>query len=70
MTTYFKASQCVTGGEKMRASAFICLVGVFLTLVDQFYSGIDWMKLFLAGLVMVVVVTECKRWFRYKLKYR
>lgn len=54
----------------MRASAFICLVGVFLTLVDQFYSGIDWMKLFLAGLVMVVVVTECKRWFRYKLKHR
>ena len=54
----------------MRASAFICLVGVFFTLVDQFYSGIDWMKLFLAGLVMVVVVTECKRWFCYKLKHR
>lgn len=54
----------------MRASSFICIVGVLFTVVDQFYSGINLMRLFLAGFVAVVVLTECERWLRYKLHGR
>ncbi|WP_346353003.1 hypothetical protein [Azotosporobacter soli] len=52
----------------MRACSWLCFIGVLFTIVDQFYSGINWMRLFLGGLAAVAVWTDCERWLQYKLR--
>jgi hypothetical protein len=47
----------------MRACSFV----LFL-IIDQFYSGLNWDRLFIGGLVIVAIWTDCERWLLYKLK--
>lgn len=54
----------------MRACSFICIIGLVLLLINQFYTGLNWGQLFIGGFVAVAIWTDCQRWFRYKLRHR
>ncbi|HWR05510.1 hypothetical protein [Sporomusa sp.] len=54
----------------MRACTLICTIGIVFLLIDQFYSGLNWERLFIGGFVIVGIWTDCERWLRYKLKHR
>lgn len=54
----------------MRACSFICIIGIALLIVDQFYHGLNWGRLFIGGFIMVAIWTDCSRWLRYKLRRR
>jgi hypothetical protein len=56
------------GMKLMRACSFVCLIGVVFLIIDQFYSGLRWERLFIGGFVVVAIWTDCNRWFYYKLK--
>jgi hypothetical protein len=48
----------------MRACSFVCIVGVAFLIIDQFYSGLSWERLFIGGFVIVAIWTDCGRWLR------
>lgn len=52
----------------MRACSFVCVIGVVFLIIDQFYSGLNWGRLFIGGLVVVAIWTDCERWLRYRFK--
>lgn len=52
----------------MRACSFICIISVAFLIIDQFYNGLNWERLFIVGLILVAIWTDCGRWVRYKLK--
>lgn len=54
----------------MRACSFVCIIGTLCLLLNQFYRGLDWEQLFIAGFVVVAIWTDCERWLRYKLGKR
>ena len=55
----------------MRACSFICGIVVIFLGIDQFYSGLNYWRLFIAGLFAIAVWTDCepllKRYYRRKL---
>lgn len=54
----------------MRACSFVCIIFVLLLGVDQFYSGLNWERLFIGGFVVVALWTDFERWIRMKLRQR
>lgn len=52
----------------MRACSFVCIVGIVFLIIDQFYSGLNWGRLFIGGFVIVAIWTDCERWLCYKLR--
>lgn len=36
----------------MRACSFVCIIGVVFLFIDQFYSGLNWERLFIGGFVI------------------
>jgi hypothetical protein len=54
----------------MRACSFVCLISVIFLIIDQFYRGLNWEKLFIGGFIAVAVWTDCERWLCYKLRRR
>ncbi len=54
----------------MRACSLVCIIGIVFLLIDQFYSGLSWERLFIGGFVAVAIWTDCEGWLRYKLRHR
>ncbi len=54
----------------MRACSLVCIIGIVFLLIDQFYSGLSWERLFIGGFVAVAIWTDCEVWLRYKLRHR
>lgn len=52
----------------MRACSLVCIFAVVFILIDQFYSGLNWERLFIGGFVLTAIWTDCDRWFLYKLR--
>lgn len=52
----------------MRACSFVCIIGVVFLIIDQFYSGLSWERLFIGGFVMVAIWTDCERWLRLQVR--
>lgn len=52
----------------MRACSFLCIVCVLFLIIDQFYSGLNWVGLFLIGLIIVAIWTDYERWLRYRIR--
>ena len=52
----------------MRACSFVCIYGVILLIIDQFYRGLNWGNLFIGGFVIVAIWTDCESWLRYKVR--
>lgn len=52
----------------MRACSLVCLIGVIFLIIDQFYIGLRWERLFIGGLVGVAIWTDCSRWLCYKFR--
>ena len=52
----------------MRACSLVCLISVIFLIIDQFYSGLRWERLFIGGLVGVAIWTDCSRWLCYKFR--
>lgn len=52
----------------MRACSFVCIIGVIFLFIDQFYSGLNWGRLFIGGFVITAIWTDCERWLRCKVK--
>lgn len=52
----------------MRACSLVCAIIVVFLVIDQFYSGLNWERLFVCGLMVVAIWTDCERWLRYKLR--
>ena len=54
----------------MRACSFVCIIFIVFLCIDQFYSGLNWERLFIGGFVIVAIWTDCERWLRYKIRHR
>ena len=54
----------------MRACSFVCTIIVIFLGIDQFYSGLNWWRLFIGGFMMIAVWTDCERWLRYKIRHK
>lgn len=52
----------------MRACSFVCTIIVLFMIIDQFYSGLNYERLFICGVIAIAIWTDCERWFRYKIK--
>lgn len=52
----------------MRACSFVCIIGIIFLIIDQFYSGLSWERLFIGGFVLTAVWTDCERWLRFKAR--
>lgn len=52
----------------MRACSFVCTIIVLFMIIDQFYSGLNYERLFICGVITIAIWTDCERWFRYKIK--
>lgn len=58
----------------MRACSFVCGIVVIFLGIDQFYSGLNYWRLFIAGLFAIAVWTDCepllKRYYRRKFNVK
>lgn len=54
----------------MRACGFVCLVFVIFLLIDQFYTGLDYFRLFIGGLVAVALWTDLEPYVRRRWRRR
>jgi len=56
----------------MRACSFVCIIICLLIIIDQFYRGLDYGKLFMGGFIVVAIWTDCSKLFlrKYKNKFR
>ena len=52
----------------MRACSLVCAIGVVFLLINQFYRGLDWGQVFIGGLVLVALWTDCEPWLRYRFR--
>jgi len=52
----------------MRACVFVCIIFCILIIIDQFYRGLDYGKLFMGGFVVMAIWTDCSKLFIRKYK--
>jgi len=52
----------------MRACSFVCIIICILIIIDQFYRGLDYGKLFMGGFIAVAIWTDNGKWFIRKYK--
>lgn len=52
----------------MRACSFVCIIICIFIIIDQFYRGLDYGKLFIGGFILVAVWTDCNKLFLRKYK--
>jgi len=52
----------------MRACSFVCIIIFIIIIIDQFYRGLDYGKLFMGGFILVAIWTDCSKWFLRKYK--
>jgi len=46
------------------------MIGIVFLVIDQFYSGLNWERLFIGGFVVTAIWTDCHRWLHYKIRRR
>lgn len=44
----------------MRACYFLCIIVVLFLIVDQFYNGLNYWRLFIGGIFAIALWTDCK----------
>jgi hypothetical protein len=54
----------------MRACSLVCIIGVMILLINQFYRGLNWEQLFIGGFVAVAIWTDCEGWLRYQFRHK
>jgi len=52
----------------MRPCCFICIIICILIIIDQFYRGLDYGKLFMGGFILVAIWTDSSKWMLRKYK--
>ena len=56
----------------MRACSLLCMIVVVFLGIDQFYSGLNYWRLFIGGFFAIAVWTDCsplfKRYYKRKAK--
>ena len=52
----------------MRACSFVCIIICIIIIIDQFYRGLDYGKLFMGGFILVAIWTDCSKLLLRKIK--
>ena len=54
----------------MRSCSLLCIIVVIFLGIDQFYSGINYWRLFIGGFFAIAVWTDCGPFFKRYYKRR